>query len=254
MSIASNEYRNFYFGTGIEYYFVSQFYLMGYESYTTNPDIGYDLIVTNQCRMKYKGSERINYNIQVKSSIRIKDNTKFYVSVEDFTMLKNNKEAVLICAYYKPTMHADPCSFEYDRTGDVSMDKSIDEGAMETFVKDYHSYSIEDAERMFKFVDFEVQYFWLNSEHLKRLEKEKFFTEGKNSKEHSCMILPVAFVKEEYGERVLLIKEDRKDENAIVPNYLVPELKSLYYLLKENSSKTKLQEGNLFLHDNPAYK
>ncbi|MBX4268451.1 hypothetical protein [Clostridium estertheticum] len=253
MGIAPNEYRNFYFGTGIEYFFVSQFYLMGYEAYTTNPDIGYDLIVTNQCRMKYKGAERINYNIQVKSSIRIKDYTRFYVPVDDFNMLKNNKEAVLICSYHKPTMQADPCSFVYDRTGDLSMDKAIDEGAMATFIDNYHNYSIDDAERMFKFVNFDVQYFWLNSEHLKRLEEEKFFVKYKDSKGRLYMILSVKFVKEEVGEQFLLVKKDGNDEHSIVPDYMVFEMRSVYYLLNENRSKTELQEGKLFIYDNPVY-
>ena len=163
MGIKKNEYRNFYFGTGIEYFFVSQFYLMGYEAYTTNPDIGYDLVVTNRCRMKYRNEEVINYNIQIKSLIRIKNFTKFY------------KNAALICVYHKPIMEADPCSLVYDRTNSIEIDKTLEKGFMESFIEDYHSYSIEDAERNFKFVDFNVKYFWLNSEHLKRLKKKSFY-------------------------------------------------------------------------------
>lgn len=253
MGIKQDEYRNFYFGTGIEYFFVSQFYLMGYESYTTNPDIGYDLVVTNQCRVKYRDAEPINYNIQVKSSIRIRDYTRFYVSIEDFNMLENNKDSVLICAYHKPIMEADPCSFVYDRTGDVDIDKVIDKGAMETFIEKYHNCSIEEADRIFKFVKFDVQYFWLNSKHLKRLKEEKFFTKGYDLKGNLCWILSVQFVNGIDQEEVILVRKDRNDENIPSPDYIVPELKSVYYLLNENMSKTELQEGKLFIHDNQCY-
>ncbi len=250
MGIKKNEYRNFYFGTGIEYFFVSKFYLMGYEAYTTNPDIGYDLVVTNQCRMKYRNEQVINYNIQVKSSIRIKDCTKFYISIEDFNMLENNKDAVLICAYHKPIMEADPCSFVYDRTNSIEIDKTLEKGLMENFIEDYHSYSIEDAERNFKFINFDVKYFWLNSEHLKRLKKEKFFIEWYDSKGNKYWILKVKFEKELKEEKVLLV---RKNQEIFSPTYIVPEVRSVYYLLNNNTSSVELQEGKLFIEDNECY-
>ncbi len=250
MGIKKNEYRNFYFGTGIEYFFVSQFYLMGYEAYTTNPDIGYDLVVTNQCRMKYRNEEVINYNIQIKSSIRIKNFTKFYISIEDFNMLENNKNAALICAYHKPIMEADPCSLVYDRTNSIEIDKILEKGFMENFIEDYHSYSIEDAERNFKFIDFNVKYFWLNSEHLKRLKKEKFFTEGYDSKGNKYWILKIKFEKEIKQEQVILVRED---QDIYSQAYIVPEIESVYYLLNDNRNKSELQKGKLFIEDNEKY-
>ena len=111
MYIVDENYRQFYFGTGVEYFFISQFYMMGVEAYKLNPDIGYDICVTNKGNARFKGDKSIDYFVQVKSAILVKNKTCFWIKKEDFEILMNDDKAVLICGMYKPIMRADPNSF-----------------------------------------------------------------------------------------------------------------------------------------------
>lgn len=149
MLVKSENYRNFYFGTGIEHYFVGHFFMMGYEAYMTNPDIGHDIEVTNQSRIKFKNEERKNYSIQIKSSILLSNKTSFWIEKEDFEVLLGNNDNYLICSYYIPRCQVDPYSLVYDRGQLLHIDSCIYVSAMANDYKDYHQFSIDDAEKSF---------------------------------------------------------------------------------------------------------
>ncbi|WP_238917321.1 hypothetical protein [Clostridium sp. YIM B02555] len=252
MKVDINNYRNFYFGTGTEYYILSKFYMMGFEAYKLNPDIGYDLQVMNTAKNLYENKDRIEYNIQIKSSILIKEYTEFWISDKDFSMILNDEKGILLCSLYEPIMKADPNSFYYDRTGSDEWDKRLEEGGMRTFIQNYHKYNIEDKDHIFKFIDFKIKYFWLNRMHLRRLFEEKFIGETeKDGINYKVIKIKVDISK----DAIRVLENDRKctEDKMYFEKFLVDEVKSIYYLMNNCKSKYDLQEGKLFECDNPRY-
>lgn len=258
MPITSTQYRNFYFGAGIEQYFVSQFYMMGYEAYTTNPDVGYDISVTNQCRMKFKGEPRKNYGVQVKSSILLKKKTSFYILAEDFNTLCADPESYLICAYYIPKCEGDPCSLIEDRDQSYSLERCINESFMANGYEQYHSFSIEEAERVFTFVDFTIKYFWLNAKQMVQLRDNGYIYEVELDNRH-YMRMDIAVSEGDEVTEDHITNTKRIEDSIIVvkkgnaPDALdtiVSECRSIYYLVNDNyRSYEKIKEGKALYSD-----
>lgn len=250
MKIDSNNYRKFYFGTGTEYYFLSKFYMMGFEAYKLNPDIGYDLQVSNTAKCLYEKKEKVEFNIQIKSSILVKEYTEFWISDKDFSMILNDEIGIILCSIYKPSMKGDPNSFYYDRNNNT-WEKHLEEGFMNTFIEDYHKYNVEDRDRIFKFVDFNFKYFWLNRIHLRRLLDENFISEfEKDNIKYKKIKIQTNFE----DNTIRLLGNDRMSEDeSYYSNVLVDEIRSIYYLMNDCQSTEKLKEGKMFSCDNEQF-
>lgn len=108
MPITKDNYKNFYYGTGSEYFFISKFYMMGYEANKLNPDIGYDLLVTNKAKEIYEDQVKISFCVQVKSSIMVKEKTSFWIEMENFISLIKDPAAILLLAFYEPYLRQIP--------------------------------------------------------------------------------------------------------------------------------------------------
>lgn len=236
MPISKDNYKNFYYGTGSEYYFISKFYMLGYEAYKLNPDIGYDLLVTNKAKELHEGQEKVDFCVQVKSSIMVKENTSFWIEMENFVTLINDPTAVLLLAYYEPVFKVDPKSFDYFyMLSDFPWSDDIDKEIMQQNIMDYHSMTIEERNRIFRFNDFNYEYLWINSKQINRLNDEAYFYDiSRNGKDY----------------KALNINRDRETNNLSIINPknkcnygVVPEIRNLYYLVNDCRSKAELIKG-----------
>lgn len=238
MPINKDNYKNFYYGAGSEHYFISKFYMLGYEAYKLSPDIGYDLLVTNKVKELYEGHDKLDFYVQVKSSIMVKEITSFWIERENFASLIKDPAAFLLLAFYEPVFKVDPKSFDYFyMLSDMPWSDEIDKDIMQLNISDYHSMSSEERNRLFKFNDFNYEYLWMNSKQISKLNDEAFFCDiSKNGIDY----------------KALYINRNRETNDLSVTNLknkcnyaVVPEIRNLYYLVNDCKSKPELNKGKI---------
>lgn len=118
---------------------------------------------------------------------------------------------------------------------DTPWSDEIDKENMQQNIRDYHKMTTEERNSFFKFNDFNYEYFWMNSNQIRRLNNEGYFCDT---------------LRNEKNYKVLYIERDRETNELSVihskNNYkhgVVPEIRNLYYLVNECKSKSELNNG-----------
>ena len=240
MKITEKNFRNFYFGAAAEAYIQSELYTFGYEAFKAQPDIGYDLYVSNKALSKFLNVEEKIFNIQIKSRLVYKEETEFCLTQDDYEMLLNDTNGVLVCVLQVPNISAEKDSFAYNRDTFRmdGMECYIEETMARMFIPEEKSISVSEIEIKFPVVGYTRVYFWMCNAMLHRLESEGLIKEKTTDKGEKLKYIIVS-----YEDEVISILE-KSNGYGYCP---VHELLNIKYLLEPSElCKKKFEEGKMF--------
>lgn len=258
VKILKENYRNFYFGSAAETYIQSEFYSLGYEAYKAQPDIGYDLCVTNNSLVKFEDHEIKQYNVQVKSRFIWEQKTKVYISQEDFDMILNDENGILIVVFQKPRVAVDEYAFWEPREGfDLYMiDNYLELSWHKNLLTNGEIRSAAEAEDALFVLGYDKEYFWLNNSQLKRLKEDGFiFKEKLDGNDMVYLRVDMESLETEIEEleepeeqsEYQLIKLINKDEEMWTLSRVLFSLK--YLVFKEGVNTPFFAKGRIFVED-----
>ena len=143
MKITEDNFRKFYFGSAAEYFIQSEFYTFGYEAYKAQPDIGFDLCVTNSGLTKFLKEKQ-----QVKTRFMNNSQTVFFIEQEDFEVLLDYDNSALVCVLQCPILKYDTNPFYYNRDTFIldSMYDDLDQSYVEWKMSQEEEISVTKAD------------------------------------------------------------------------------------------------------------
>lgn len=254
MKISKENYRNFYFGTAAETYIQSEFYSFGYEAYKAQPDIGYDLCVTNNSLFTFEKKSFKQYNVQIKSRFIWDKGTKIYISHTDFEMLLNDKNSILIVVFQRPRIGVDGYAFwePRDTYNEYIIDKGLELSWSEHLLTTGEIKNATDAEHSLFILGYDKEYFWINNSQLKRLNSDGFIFEDDFENERVYLNVEKNLIKEcssdssENIEYTLMQLCNKDGTKYTLSNVLF----SLKYLVSEDGlNQPFFNEGKMFTED-----
>ncbi|TMO40564.1 hypothetical protein CWC25_20155 [Pseudoalteromonas sp. S4389] len=181
MPLNEENFENFYRGNSAEHIVSSQIFFHGFEAHKYNPDFGVDLLVTNKARQKYLSEESIEFNIQVKSSLVVKNRASISINKEEFAHLMQQNNPVLTSVLFDPEFIGQPSLYNnlnsYAQTLH-SMDEWLDNAWAE---QNYHSqFNVPRSRNKCEYLKnkkaannlaldgYESTLFWLNKNQLRK--------------------------------------------------------------------------------------
>lgn len=102
MKLTKDDIENFYRGNSAESLVSSQVFFHGFEAHKYNPDFGVDLLVTNQARQKFLFEDQKEFNIQVKSSLVVRNKALISISKHDFLNLQLHNNPIIVACLFIP--------------------------------------------------------------------------------------------------------------------------------------------------------
>lgn len=247
MPIEKINYRQFYFGTGAEYFIINKFYMMGYEAHKLNPDIGYDMLITNKAKSKFFDAEYKEIYIQVKSAICFNERASFWIDKVEFDHYLTDTNCIVVFLFYIPQFYPDPRSFYYDRSGD-SWEMQLEADGRENFIERYHTMTPERKEDILQFCEFNCHYFWLNNNHLSYLINNSLVSDDVSKDGKKYKVININYNKES-SAIYLVPKADYQCKRKNTAYLLVPEVRNVYYLMNDCWCKEDVNNGKLFYID-----
>lgn len=228
MPITKDTYENFYLANGAEHKIMSEIFLHGFEAHKFNPDIGIDLLVTNKALRNFKGVEESTHYLQIKSTFLINGEAVFFIDKDELDFLKGDKNIAMVFCYFSPVIAAEPKS--YDR-GDFEPWRDSEDASfmMHLYETRFRELRKDGGLSQFDFKGFKMGYIWLNNKQLNKALDEGYII-------HAYDNLNKMVISDIEAEP-LAVKG--KDSNG----HLISELKNVYYLLKENQTSSRLEDG-----------
>ncbi len=232
MPLTKKNFENFYLGSGAEHKIISEIFLHGFEAHKFNPDIGIDLLVTNKAFCQFHDAEEISHHIQIKSTFLIDGKARFFINSEELDFLKSDKRTTTVFCYFSPIIAAEPKSFD---RGDFEPWWEKEEASFmrHLYETEFREIKKEGCLSKLDFKGFNMSYIWLNNTQLNRAIDEGFIF-------HSHENLYKLTITERREEATTILG---KKENG----HPIPEIKNIYYLLKNSKTSGRLYHGDFLL-------
>jgi len=236
MPLSNQTFESFYMGNAAENKIMSELFFLGYEAFKLNPDIGLDILVTNKAFSQFHKIPQIQHYLQVKSTFLINDTATFSLTQDDLDFLSNELDVTTVFCYIQPIIEATADSYS---RGDHEPWRNALDAEAECII--YGSESFKELKKTnclssLDFKGFQTGYIWLNSAQLLRAQEENIFSPWVSNKSVKM--------------QSMTIKLDKIDNCITINDYcVIPEIKNIYYLLKESNTKKRLIDGDfLFEH------
>lgn len=239
MPLTEDNYRKFYRGSSAEYYVTSKAYFHGFEAHKYNPDFGLDLAISNKARRQYYNEESKQLDLQVKSSLVVKNKAMFYLREEEIEFLLSQEQAATVFCMFDSMIFQSPEVY-HNRDSAISdihrnedhlvsslrkqtYDKQFEKTMMTFNGEEYEcDQNIIDGRRL-DVDDVKVTLIWLNKKQLTKAIEEGFILKILDKYEESSYIYMLSLYKKDNDCFIF-----EKGKNKYVPH---PEISSLSYLL-----------------------
>ena len=194
MPLTDEFFENFYRGNAAEQIVSSQVFIHGFEAHKFNPDFGVDLLVTNKARQKFLSETPKEINIQVKSSLVVKNRASIKIKKEELEHLLEHDNPVLVSVLFEPEFIGNPSQREYlDSYAQTihDMDEWLDKSwAEQQYHSQFDTLKSHDKEQYLKnrraannleLDGYKSSLFWLNKNQLKTALEAGILQDGKGN-------------------------------------------------------------------------
>ncbi|WP_298694461.1 hypothetical protein [uncultured Sulfuricurvum sp.] len=236
MPLSNQTFESFYMGNAAENKIMSELFFLGYEAFKLNPDIGLDILVTNKAFSQFHKITQIQHYLQVKSTFLINGTATFSLTDDDLNFLSNGLDVTTVFCYIQPIIEATADSYS---RGDYEPWRNALEAEGESIFygsKDFKELKKTNCLSSLDFKGFQMGYIWFNSAQLLRAQEENIFSPWVSDKNVKMQSITIKL---------------NEISNCITINdqSVIPEIRNIYYLLKESSTKKRLTNGDfLFNH------
>lgn len=232
MPLTAQNYENFFLGAAAEYRIASEIYFHGFEATKYTPDFGIDLGVTNAAQMHLKGASARSHALQIKAAFVLNGSARFYMRGEDMTHVIGRDDMSCVFCCVTPHIQAHPQSFH---RGDFEPWRSSLDAEMDQRAFDQDFAALRKQHGCLSAIDFkgfDFEYFWFNARQLKRSVDDGYWA-------------PAAWAGEDVQHLQVVLDGDAIEIASPRGDRLrlVPEVRNLYFLLKDNASSFKLAAG-----------
>lgn len=234
--VNNNNKQNFYLGTGVELYFQSQFYMLGYEAYKLNPDFGLDLQVTNKYESEYKQKEQFDKFFQIKSTPSFENGKcEIYLDKSDFDLIVSKENHYLIMAVCNFKSNPEPLSlvhsYEYFS---ISLDAMLEADFNNGF------FNTKEKKKMLDSYNSNIiSYVWINSNQLKQLYANNFIKETT----FSDGTIKYIFILEISNNSIIGLYSNKTNHY----DFIISEVRNLFYIFNDFRNCEKVKNGTIFL-------
>ncbi len=239
MPLTEENYRRFYRGSSAEYYVTSKAYFHGFEAHKYNPDFGLDLAISNKARRQYQDEQSKQLDLQVKSSLVVKNKAFFYLREEEVEFLLTQEQAATVFCMFDVMILQSPEVYHNRESAisDIYRNEDHLENSLrkEIYEKQFEKKTIRLDGEEYECIqhkiegqrldvdDVKVTLLWLNRKQLKEAIKEGFMRKIKDKYDESSYVYQLSLHKK--ANDCWLFEKNR---TKYVPH---PEISSLSYLL-----------------------
>lgn len=237
--LTEENYQKFYRGNSAECFVMGKAYFHGFEAHKYNPDFGLDLAISNKARTQFKEEKSKQLDLQVKSSLVVKERAIFYISKEEVEFLLTQDQAATVFCMFEVQFLQNPEVF-HNRYSSIS-DNYVIDNWLESSIREHcfhNQFDTKYYEDKFEYMrnrrdaesldvdDVQVTLFWLNKKQLGKAIELGLMTEVPKRSENAEGLYKLSIQKDSEGWSFEMYK------NSDITHYMpYPEICSLSYLL-----------------------